>query len=173
MSQLIGDKLEEVYSASADTPQRGVQSLEAKVAFPDVRALVNEGRLPISEVMRLRSKAGRFQRWLQTEAERDRDEIIAHHNEVAKEAGFTRVSRRVLRLFAGPGAFAAGTAATAAAFAHVPDAVIAGAAGAMASTFTNQMMDALSKQGEEWKPVVFGKWATEHIRRFLHKTEER
>ena len=172
MSQLLGDKLKEA-SSTQDKPQQIIQNLEASVEFPDVRKLVNEGQLPASEVMRLRSRAGRFRRWLQTESVHDRDALIAYHHEVAKEAGFTRLSRKTLRLFGVLGAGVVGTAATGVVQHSTGDAALAAKAGLVAAAFGKQLLDQLSRAGEEWKPVVFGKWATTHIEKYLRKTGRR
>src|SRR5205814_8696959 len=61
--------------------------------------LIGSLRLDEKEVSEIRRKGSKFRAWLQTEAERDRDAIIAYHTEVAKESGFVGVGRRSLKLF--------------------------------------------------------------------------
>ena len=166
LSQLLGDKLTEA-AATLDKPSQIIGQLEASVEFPDVRALVNGGRLPASEVLRLRSKSARFRRWLQNESERSRDALIAYHHEVAKEAGFTGGARKVLRLFGVLPAGLAGGATAGAVQGVSGDPILAAQLGAVAGTLTKHLADRLSREGEEWKPMVFGQWATEHIKRYL------
>ncbi len=168
LGQLLGDKLEEVCS-TADKPQRIIQNLEAKVEFPDVRELVNRGALPVSEVMRLRSHSSKFRRWLQTESEHDRDAIIAYHNEVAKAAGFSGFIRKTLRFFSVPGGAVVATVAGGVVQHHTGDPALAANTMLLAGSFSKHLLDKLSRSGEEWKPVVFGKWATARIEKYLRK----
>ena len=98
MSRLVGDKLYE----SAETIAKAgglIEQLERTVEFPDIRQLVNSGVLGLTDLMVIRSKAAKFRVWLQQEAERDRDAIVAYHNEVARESGLKNAGRKALSMF--------------------------------------------------------------------------
>ncbi len=79
MSVLVGDKL---YESTERVAKAGavIEELKAKVEFPNVRVLVNDGQLDLKEILKIRAKARKFRDWLQSESERDRDAIIAYHN---------------------------------------------------------------------------------------------
>lgn len=170
LDHLVGDKLYEISSRRA-FPQAIVQQLQEEVDFPDVRALVNGGVLPVSEALRLREKGDRFRRWLQGQADQDGKAIHAYHHEVAKEAGFTRGSRKVLRMLSTPGASAVGAVTLPLSLAATGSVEIAGAATAVAGAGAKFLLDALSKMDEGWKPVMFGGWAKKRIEKYLRKAE--
>lgn len=157
MSSLAGDKL---YESAAAIKKTGdvIESLEASVEFPDVRALVNDGRLDLDAVLDLRSRSERFRKWLQSEADRDRDALIAYHNEVAKDAGFKAVGVRALRMFGfvGPGALAG---AVGGAFAGATAGIIGGVLGGVVS----YTADIGAKMAASWRPVVFGEWMKSRV----------
>lgn len=98
VSVVVGDKLYEAAHAAAKI-RNLVNELEVRVDFPDVRRCVNEDKIDFDKVLEIRRKAKKFRQWLQSEGDRDRDAIIAYHQEVANESGFTRVGRRALRMF--------------------------------------------------------------------------
>lgn len=154
MSRLVGDKLYEA-AATAGRPHEILDSLEAAVEFPNVRDLINQDRISFEELLSLRAKAGKFRAWLQDEAERDRDALIAYHHEVARESGLFASARHSLNLF---GVFGGPASAvyleTLGASAY--GAVSAGAAVTLASTLASQL-------GTNWRPVVFGCWLSERI----------
>lgn len=157
MSVLVGDKLfESTRSISKST--NVIESLKATVEFPDIRVLVNEGRLDFNDVMLLRKQAIKFRSWLQSEADRDRDAIIAYHNEVAKESRLASLGRKSLDLFGFVGGGAIG-GAVGASMAGVPGAAIGGAAGGAIS----YIADVAGKIGSNWRPVVFGEWMKDRI----------
>ncbi|MGB7922634.1 MAG: hypothetical protein WCF57_05260 [Pyrinomonadaceae bacterium] len=164
---IVGDKLYEASRTLSKTPAKAqgvIDQLEIEVEFPDVRRLVNEGKLKFEDVLKLRKKAKKFRHWLQKEADRDRNALYAYHFEVAKEAGLTRAGRKMLRLFGLLGGPAVGTAA-ATAMGQNP---IAGAvAGTAAAEGLKYLFDLGSKLGEEWKPVVFGNWYKARIEKLL------
>ena len=166
ISCLIGDKLYES-SIRADKTRGLIQELEARVEFPSIRRLVNEGKLDVKDIMRIRDNASRFRNWLQQEAERDRDAIIAYHLEVAKESGLEGAGRKTLRLFGSvSGAAAGGIVGTA--VGGVPG-TVAGAAVGGAVGFVS---DVASKFGSGWRPVVFGNWLRERIEKVLEESPE-
>jgi hypothetical protein len=160
---LVGDKLYEAVR-TVQRPSTLIQQLQATVEFPDVRALVNRGQLSFSDALAIRSKAGRFRNWLQNESERDRDAIIAYHNEVARESGLVRFGRRSLSLLGVIGSGALGGALGA--LAGGPAA--GGVAGAGASAL-GYLLDIGSRVGSEWRPVVFGNWYRDRIERLLRE----
>jgi len=157
MSTLVGDKLFES-TRSIHKSTDVIESLKVSVEFPDVRFLVNEGRLDFNDVMLLRKQAKKFRSWLQTEAERDRDAIIAYHHEVAKESRLTSLGRKTLDMFGFVGGGAIG-GAVGATMAGTPGAAIGGAVGGAISYFA----DVAGKIGSDWRPVVFGEWMKERI----------
>lgn len=156
ISTLVGDKLYESIRA-VNRPGEIIETLKYMVEFPDVRALVNEGRLGVEDILYLRSKAMRFRRWLQDESDRDRDALFAYHHEVAKDAGFRAAGRKMLNMFGFIGA-------------PVVGAILgseAGQIGAVVGTAIggglSWLADIGSKVGEPWRPIVFGNWYRERI----------
>lgn len=163
MSSLVGDKIFE----SAERISRSgdiISSLKEEVEFPDIRNLVNSGKMNLSEVIRIRRKSKKFRLWLQDESERDRNAIIAYHHEIAKESGFTRNTRKALNLFGILGGGAIGSALGTAMAGPLGGA----AAGAAGSAF-GYLLDVSSALGKDWKPVVFGNWLSDHIKESIHK----
>ena len=164
MSALVGDKLFEAATQIQKT-REVIAQLEAKVEFPDVRSLVNQGTIGLAEVIEIRKRAGRFRKWLQEEGDRDRDAIIAYHNEVAQEAGFVSAGRRVLPIlgFIGvPFVTTAVMAARGGAF----GAPIGGASGA-GVVFLATLA---SRIGAGRKPIVFGEWTKDRIARHVERS---
>jgi hypothetical protein len=150
VSKLIGNKLAEAEERLTKTHDI-IDSLEAEVDFPDVQSLVNSGQLDFGDVLKLRRKADRFRRWLQTEGARDRNALIAYHHEVAKEAGFIKGARTSLRLFGAIGGAIAGQA------------VSPGLAGAAIGAGLAYVGELAAKLGENWRPVIFGEWARDFV----------
>lgn len=161
ISSLVADKMYEAVRTTNGTKDI-INQLKVDVEFPDVRRLVNASRLPFKEVLRIRKKADRFRHWLQNEAGRDRDAIIAYHHEVAKESGLLGLGRKSLNLLGILGGAALGGALGAATSDPVK-AAVGGAAGSAAGFLANLG----SRIGAEWKPVVFGNWMKDRIERFL------
>jgi hypothetical protein len=161
MSTLIGDKLYET-GERLNRTERIVDQLVAEVEFPDVRQLVNDEKIGLSKVLLLRKKSRRFRQWLQDESERDRNALVAYHTEVAKESGWTRAGWRALALFGILGG-AAVAGAIGGAVAGVRGAII----GAGAEAGLVYVFDLASKLNVDWRPVVFGSWARDRIRKQL------
>ncbi len=162
ISRLVNTKLVESNSRRARA-QGLIETLEIEVAFPNVREMVNSGELGIEDVLRIRSHAGKFRAWLQTQTERDTNALFAYHHEVAQASGLSRAARKTLRMFgsiaaggvgAGVGAVTAGPLGAAA------GAVVGGAAGAAAQF----VFDLAGRLDDEWKPVVFGDWMKKAVR---------
>ena len=76
-----------------------VEDLKCEVEFPDIRQLVNSGKLDLKDVLKIRAKSGKFREWLQQETDRDRNAIIAYHNETARELSIKTAGRRAIGLF--------------------------------------------------------------------------
>lgn len=152
MSVLVGDKLYE--GAHVAKTRETIEKLEQAVEFPDIRALVGRGSLSLRDVLSIRRKARRFRDWLQQEAERDRDAIIAYHHEVAKEAGFTTAARKGLSLFGVVGGAVLG-------------AIWTGPTGAAVGAGAGYLLDLAAKLASGWKPVVFGNWMKGRVDRLL------
>jgi len=161
MGYLVGDKLYETVRTPARIDQVLVE-LKTRVEFPDVRAVVNDGALTLTEIVKLRAQAARFRMWLQSEADRDRDAIVAYHNEVAKESGLTRAARKSVAAFGVVGGGALGGAIGAAAAGPIGGAV-GGAAGAGLTYLT----DLGAKLGADWHPVVFAEWLQDRIAKYV------
>lgn len=166
MSLLVGDKLYESGQRLARSHEY-VEQLEAEVEFPNIRELVNSQQIGLGEVLALREKGSRFRKWLQDETERDRNAIIAYHNEVAKESGWIKAGRRGLKLFGVLGGATAGGAVK-----HFVPGVEGAVAGAVAGAGIKYITDLASKIGENWRPVVFGNWASTRIKKCLSKQRE-
>lgn len=166
MGMVVGDKLFEATRSISD-PQIIPDQLEEEVEFPDVRALVNQGSLNFAQILEIRSKAERFRNWLQNEADRDRNAIIAYHHEVAKESGFSSACRKGLHLFGVIGGSATGSV-IGTALGGLPGAAIGAAAGAG----IGYLSDLGSKLGTNWRPVVFGHWIQDRIEKVISENRE-
>jgi hypothetical protein len=156
MSTLLGHKLHD--SASAAKIQGVISQLEAQVEFPDIRELVNTGHLSFKDIVQIRRKSAKFRTWLQSEAERDGDALVAYHHEVAKESGFVVAARRALKLFGALGGAAIG-AAVETKFGGTQGAMV----GALAGTGLGELSAVSASLAADWKPVVFGKWLEERV----------
>ena len=183
ISEIIGDKLFEISDFELENPSNKVQNiiekLESDVEFPDLSQLVNSDEIDFVKVLEIRNKAKKFRDWLQDESERDRDAIIAYHNEVAKQTGFTNIAKRSLNIF---GVLASASVAGAISYKVSNDpqlsTMVGSATGAMSSKIvekglskaTEKLFDyGANKFGEEWKPVCFGNWYRNDIEKFLKK----
>ena len=165
MSTLAGDKLYEC-GERLTGPHKIIESLSAEVEFPNIQQLVNSGQIGLKEVLEFRNKGARFRKWLQDESERDRNAIIAYHNEVARDSGWDIRNRKPLRLFGKLGA-AAGGAAIGGAVAGIPGTMI----GALVGEGIKYTIDVACKLSEDWRPVVFGKWMEDKIRKTLSRPD--
>jgi hypothetical protein len=167
MSMLVGDKLYE----SAETVAKAgniIEQMKTAVEFPDVRGLVNSGNLHLSDVLKIRKKAQRFRDWLQDESDRDRDAIIAYHNEVAIEAGMVRGARKALNLFG-----VIGGGATGAYVGTLLGGPAGGALGGAVGGAVGYLAEVTSKFGENWRPVVFGDWLQDRIEKVVHSRNDK
>lgn len=166
IGMLVGDKL---YESTQQIAKAGavIEELKAKVEFPDIRALVNDGNLYLEEILKIRRKARKFRDWLQKESERDRDAIIAYHNEVARELSLVTAGRKTLSIFGVIGSGAAGSL-IGTAVAGPLGAAVGGAAGSA----VGYLADLVSKIGADWKPIVFGNWFRERIEKLVKKKSE-
>lgn len=161
IATLVGDKLYES-GTKLDKSKSIIEDLKGKVEFPDIRRLVNEGVIGFDEIMAIRDKASKFRNWLQDEGDRDRDAIIAYHNEVAKESGITKLTRKTLSIFG-----VVGGGATGAAIGAALTGPVGGAIGGAAGSSVGYVMDVASKLGSDWKPVVFGNWMRNRIEKAI------
>ena len=162
LSPIVGDKLYEADQVAAKN-RTVIDQLKTEVEFPDVRRLVNDGQLDFQQVLNIRKKAKRFREWLRLENERDRNAIIAYHEEVAREAGIAKAGRKTLTIFGVIGGGAVGGAIGSVAKDPVAGAAIGGAIGSALTYVT----DLASKMGADWKPVVFGNWFKDRIIKLL------
>jgi hypothetical protein len=168
ISRLVNTKLVESNERRTKSHQV-IETLEAKIDFPDIRQLVNSSQLSFADVLKIRGKAQRFRKWLQTQAERDRDALLAYHHEVAQASGFARTAGKTLKLFgtlAGAGLGAMAGAAVAGPPGAMGGAVaVGGVAAKVAEEGVRFVFDVAGKLDEEWKPVVFGDWVTQYVNR--------
>jgi hypothetical protein len=165
MSVIAGDKLFEASRATVKSKDV-IEQLQSEVEFPDLRKLVNQGQISFKEVLKVRKKARKFREWLQSEVDRDRSALIAYHQEVAKESGFTKGVRKSLNIFGAIGVPAA-TLAVKEALTKSPlfsDPITDGIIATMVGGGTKYLLDLASKMGAEWKPVIFGNWYRDRIR---------
>ncbi len=161
MSTLVGDKLYECGYKAAKLKDI-IEQLNAEVEFPDIRSLVNAGKLNLDNIFLFRKKAIKFREWLQEEGEHDRNAIIAYHSEVAKELGLLKFGRKSLQLFGRLGGSALGGYLGESA-GGTPGAVLGSAMG----VGIGYIFDLASKMGENWKPVVFGNWIKNRIEKII------
>lgn len=161
MSVLVGDKL---YESTEKVSKSGdiIEELKEKVEFPDIRQLVNSGQLSLNDIIKIRKKSKKFRLWLQQENDRDRDAIIAYHNEVAHESGIIKAGRKALSIFGVIGGGATGSAIGA-----TVAGPIGGAIGAAAGSSVGYLADVTSKIGTDWKPIVFGDWLGDRIKKVV------
>ena len=160
-STLVGNRL---YDFARVVKLEGiVEELKSEVAFPDIRRLVNEGDLKFSDILEWRKHAWRFRDWLQDESDRDRNALWAYHNEVRRQLGLTTRAQKLIKLF---GMIAAGSAsALIASKLALPESGVAGViAGGAAGAVIDSVFDNVTAF-KEWKPVVFGDWLSERIRK--------
>lgn len=155
MSDVTGNTIAEA-NAKSNSIKKTIDMLESKVEYPDIRTAVNSNILNIETVIQIRNKAKKFRNWLQSGADRDRDQIIAYHNEVSKELGFSKFAAGTLKLFGF--IFKYGypiyeiTSPT-------KNAVSIGS-----SPFVGTFLDYLAnKIDEKWAPVVFGEWVKKKV----------
>lgn len=162
MSRLVGDKLYE--SAERNMKLKGIiENLQSEVDFPSLRQLVNRGILTFDDILNIRKKSHKFRSWLQTASERDRNAIVAYHNELAKETGLAKFGRNSLRLFGILGGGGVGGL-----IGSVLAGPVGGAIGGLAGSTLTFTTDVCAKIGEDWKPVVFGNWLEDKIKN-LHQ----
>jgi hypothetical protein len=164
-SRLVNAKLIES-NERRTKPREVIETLEAQVDFPDIRQLVNSGHLSFGDVLTIRARSRRFREWLQTQAERDRDALLADHHEVAQASGLARAAGKTLKLF---GTLVGGGvgAAAGAAVAGPPGAAVGVAAGGAVAKVVEEgfkfVFDVAGKLDEEWRPVVFGDWMRRYV----------
>ena len=169
-SGLIGDKLLEIVTLSAKTYEV-VEELQRRVEFPDIRALVNEGILNAAEYLLIRKRASRFRQWLQSEGERDRDAILAYHNEVVAQSGLAQAVHRGVHLFAVVGSAVAGAKVAAAIGQNEQVGLMAGAASGEALKYLADTHLAIASKG--WRPIFFGDWLRAEVGSIVAARSER
>jgi transcriptional regulator with XRE-family HTH domain len=174
ISKTIGDKLYEIGEFEKQQKQikisEIVENLETEVEFPDLRRYVNEGKIEFDKVLEIRKKAKQFREWLQIETDRDRNAIIAYHNEVAKETGFTKIGKTTLKMF---GVLASvGLSIGAEAYFKDQDTFTKESVKKVGSKIVESATDKISKKlFQEWKPVCFGDWYREEIKQLLKQSD--
>ncbi|MGA2505642.1 MAG: hypothetical protein ABSG01_16290 [Anaerolineales bacterium] len=157
MDIVVGDKLYESGIRVLKT-NTVIDTLQRSVEFPNIRDLINEAKLNLDDVLLIRRKAGKFRKWLQFEGERDRDALIAYHNEVAKDSGFTKVGRSMLNMFGVLGGAAIGGIIENK-VPSIPGSVI----GALSVAGTEYLFDLAKRINQDWRPIVFGNWMKDRI----------
>ena len=168
LSLVVGDKLYEASLEETAKTQIIIDDLQREVDFPDLRLEVNDNNIDFPEVILLRKKAGRFRKWLQQESDHDRDAFVAYHNEVAKEANYTKGLRKALRLF---GIFGGGTAGKVLGTLASTDPIISTAIGSVVGGGLTFLADLSSKLGADWKPITFGDRYKSHISKIQQARE--
>jgi hypothetical protein len=161
VSRLVNAKL--VESSRAQTNARHlIETLEAKIDFPDIRNLINDELLEFGDVLKIRRRSGRFREWLQAQAGRDREALIAYHHEVARATGFNRAAGKTIKIFgalAGAGVGAAVAGSTGAAY----GAIVGNIAGKVLEDGVKFIFDVAGRLDGDWKPVVFGDWMRDYV----------
>lgn len=124
--------------------------------------------------MNFREHSSPFRAWLQHESDRDRDTIIAYHNEFTKQSGLRNLARRAVEMF---GVIAGGVASQALTTLVSPSMEvnhpiryaalsIGAAAGGAAASYLIEIGTAM----KDWKPVVFGNWLSEQVKAIEKET---
>lgn len=157
MSKLAGDKLYET-AFSKTKSKEIIETLSKRVEFPNVRKLVNEGKLNFLQILEIRKKSHKFREWLQFEGTRDYDALIAYHNETAKDMGLSYTFPMDLKLFG-----AVSGAVIGGAVGGIMAGPFGGAAGAIVGTALSSGGELAESLTNNWKPVVFGRWLSEKI----------
>ena len=157
ISTLAGNKLYETNKRILKTEDT-IQQLKLKVEFPDIRTLVNNGKISFQDIIKIREEAIKFRRWLQSEGERDRDAIIAYHKEVSEKTGISKGAKRIINVFGilGGGALGATVNQT-----------IGGPLGGIAGAGASYLIDIATGMSKGWKPVIFGEWLEDRIKKII------
>ncbi|MEO6390661.1 MAG: hypothetical protein ABIP75_02345, partial [Pyrinomonadaceae bacterium] len=170
LSGIVGDKLLEIGSHESSATELNIQTaidrIERNVVFPDLRHLVNVGEIDFGDVLRFRNEASRFRSWLQQDADRDIDALVAYHSEVARSSGYSRAAGRVLSLF---GVLTAATAGIYLGTALNSGPVERIVLDAVALAAAKVIDDKYNKLGVGWKPVCFGDWYNNEIVQLLRQ----
>jgi hypothetical protein len=175
ISKIVGNKLYEIsdieISKSDIKIKNIIDRLEAKVEFPNLHHLVNSDIADFNKVLEIRRKAKRFREWLQTESERDRDALVAYHNEVAKESGFANVGKMALKMF-GVLAKLGWSVFTEVKLKELDETTKESVKEA-GGQVTDKLFDyGAKKLGLDWKPVCFGEWYKDEIAQLLEESKE-
>ena len=174
VSKIVGNKLYEIsdfeISKSDIKIKNTIDKLEAKVEFPDLQRLVNSDVVDFNKVLEIRRKAKRFRDWLQLDAERDVDTIIAYHTEVAKQSGFTKISKKSLKLF---GTLTKLGLSIYADIKFKEDMAVKESVKTLGGQAIDKVFDySAERLGEDWKPVCFGDWYKEEIAKLLEESKK-
>jgi hypothetical protein len=125
-----------------------VDRLEAEADFPDIRRLVNRGRLDARDILLLRARSERFRSWLQRESEFDRNAVRAYLGELSKGSGWSGGAGSVIRAIGLVGGAAIGAAV---------EPSLGPMGGALAAGLTQYIADLAARLDLGWKPVLFAK----------------
>lgn len=143
LSPVCCDKIAESLDKCANG-RSTIGQLEARVEFPDLVRLVNEGTLGAWDILEIRAKAIRFREWLQSEKDHDRDAVLSYLGQLAETTGLQRLGTHVLRIAIVAGSSGAGA---------IGGPTVAAAAGALA-----YLADVGAKLVGGWQPFIFGRW---------------
>jgi hypothetical protein len=137
-----------------------ISELITRVEFPDVRNLVNHGKIGVGETLALRECATKFRSWLRSETSFDRDAVLAYLGELSAGSGWTKDLGKFVRLIGLVGGTAAGAA-------------LAGPLGAVGGALTGEALkyltDLATKVDGGWSPKVFGQVARNEIERAVRE----
>lgn len=161
MSQVVGNKLYEA-EEKMDKTKVTLDNLKSKVEFPDIRKLVNEDTISVEDIFNIRIHADKFRNWLQQEGERDRDAIIAYHNEVSKSSGITKKISGTLKIFGKLTQLAPAAYPLATKDLSLASNLAVSGAGLVTAEFLDRIANSMNK---EWRPVVFGEWLKEEVKK--------
>lgn len=148
-------------SLVSNRSESDVSILKYEADFPDVRLLVNEGRLTAADIVAIRPSCARFRKWLGERGPRDASAIVAYHEEAASLLGLSNGAKRLLRMV---GLTVAGTALgfVAAKYSHDPStSLVTGAAVGPVSEYLLGLSNGF-KTG--WSPAVFNAELSSRIR---------
>lgn len=149
-------KLEE--GSKAARSRAIIERLVGEVAFPDVRDLVNHGKISVKEILLLRRKATKFREWLRSESQFDRNAVLAYLGELARDVGWTKNVKKLVSAIGVVGGSAAGGAVG-----GMLAGAVGGAAGGIAGEGVKYILQLAGKIDDGWKPKVFGDFASDVV----------
>lgn len=156
MSDLVGDKLLQL-SRRETRVQEAIEQIVRDTDFPDIRTLVQQGRLSARNILELRASTARFREWLQGTAERDVDALVQYHHEVASQTRLQSLGSSTLSLFGSISKSVVSSVVQANNGSPIEAAI--------ATSVVDGIFDRTKNLFKPWRPIVFGRWLDREARR--------